>query len=81
MTALAFLNHVAGDLGAEALAHDAGPVVGRARLVTDESSGVSVGVLDGYSAVDGSGAAIRITFDDPADWQWALDLWRSLAPG
>ena len=29
----------------------------------------------------GSGAAIRIEFDDPADWQWALDIWRSLAPG
>jgi hypothetical protein len=80
MAAHAFLTHVAGDLGEEALTHQAGPVVGRARLTTDESSGVSVGVLDGYSAVNGSGAAIRITFDDPADWQWALDLWRSLAP-
>ena len=56
-------------------------VVGRARLTTDASSGVEVGVLDGYSAIRGSGAAIRIEFDDPADWQWALDLWRSLAPG
>ena len=81
MAALAFLNHVAGDLGAEALTHQAGPVVGRARITTDESSGVAVGVLDGYSAVNGSGAAIRIEFDDPNDWQWALDLWRSLAPG
>jgi hypothetical protein len=81
MAAHAFLNHVAGDLGAEALTHQAGPVVGRARITTDESSGVAVGVLDGYSAVNGSGAAIRIVFDDPVDWQWALDLWRSLAPG
>ena len=81
MTAHAFLAQVAGDLGAEALTHQAGPVVGRARIETDESSGVSIGVLDGYSAVNGSGAAIRITFDDPNDWQWALDLWRSLAPG
>ena len=81
MAAQAFLNHVAGDLGAEALTHQAGPVVGRARITTDESSGVAVGVLDGYSAVNGSGAAIRIVFDDPEDWQWALDLWRSLAPG
>ena len=48
---------------------------------SDESSGVAVGVLDGYSAVNGSGAAIRIVFDDPNDWQWALDMWRSLAPG
>ncbi len=81
MAAHAFLAQVAGDLGQEALTHQAGPVVGRARIITDESSGVSVGVLDGYSAVNGSGAAIRITFDDPNDWQWALDLWRSLSPG
>ena len=81
MAAHAFLTHVAGDLGQEALTHQSGPVVGRARIMTDESSGVSVGVLDGYSAVNGSGAAIRIVFDDPNDWQWALDLWRSLAPG
>ena len=81
MAAQAFLNHVAGDLGAEALTHQAGPVVGRARITTDESSGVAVGVLDGYSAVNGSGAAIRIVFDDPEDWQWALALWRALAPG
>ena len=50
-------------------------------MLTDGSSGVEVGVLEGYSAVTGSGAAIRIEFDDPADWQWALDMWRSLAPG
>jgi hypothetical protein len=81
MSANAFLAQVAGDLGAEALAHQAGPVVGQARIMTDESSGVAVGVLDGYSAVNGSGAAIRIVFDDAEDWQWALDLWRSLAPG
>lgn len=81
MSAHAFLAQVAGDLGAEALTHQSGSVVGRARIETDESSGVAVGVLDGYSAVNGSGAAIRIVFDDPEDWQWALDLWRSLAPG
>jgi hypothetical protein len=55
--------------------------VGRARLTTDPSSGLEVGVLDGFSAVTGSGAAIRIEFEDPADWHWALDMWRSLAPG
>ena len=38
-------------------------------------------MLEGYSAVVGSGAAIRIVFDDASDWQWALDTWRSLAPG
>ncbi len=81
MTAAAFLAQVAGDLGPEALTHRAGEVHGRARITSDASSGLEVGVLDGYSAVTGSGAAIRIVFDDPADWQWALDLWRSLVPG
>ena len=81
MAAQAFLAQVAGDLGAEALSHQEGPVVGRARITSDDASGVAVGVLDGYSAINGSGAAIRIVFDDPNDWQWALDLWRSLAPG
>ncbi len=80
MSAHAFLAHVAGDLGDEALSHQSGAVVGRARITSDETSGVAVGVLDGYSAVNGSGAAIRIVFDDPNDWQWALDMWRSLAP-
>jgi hypothetical protein len=81
MSAHAFLAQVGGDLGDEALSYQSGPVVGRARITTDESSGVAVGVLDGFSAVNGSGAAIRIVFDDPSDWQWALDMWRSLAPG
>ena len=42
--------------------------------------GVEVGVLEGYSAIRGSGAAMRITFDDPADWSWAVETWRSLRP-
>jgi hypothetical protein len=71
---------VAPDLGSGALAHEMGDVVGRARLSTDPTSGVEVGVLEGYSAVRGRGAAIRVTFDDSNDWQWALDMWRSLAP-
>jgi hypothetical protein len=81
MGAQAFVDHVGGDLGPDAIDHRAGGVIGRARLSTDTSSGVEVGVLDGFSAVVGSGAAIRIVFDDPGDWQWALDMWRSLAPG
>ena len=81
MGAQAFVDHVGGDLGPEAIDHRAGGVIGRARLSSDTSSGLEVGVLDGYSAVVGSGAAIRIVFDDPGDWQWALDMWRSLAPG
>jgi hypothetical protein len=80
MPAEAFLRQVAGDLGSEALTHQAGNVVGRARLGSEADSGVEVGVVEGYSAVLGSGAVVRIVFHDPADWQWALDTWRSLAP-
>ena len=80
MSPEAFLQQVAGDLGSEGLTHQAGNVVGRARLGADASSGVEVGVVDGYSATWGRGAAVRITFGDPADWQWALDTWRALTP-
>jgi hypothetical protein len=81
MRAEAFLDQVASGLGPDVLDHRAGPIVGRGRLTSDESSGVAVGVVEGFSAVAGSGAVIRIVFDDPADWQWALDTWRGLAPG
>ena len=80
MSAQAFLAQVATDLGGDALAHEDGELIGRARLTTDATSGVEVGVLEGYSAVRGRGAAIRIMFDDSADWRWALDTWRALAP-
>ena len=75
-----FLQRVAGHLGSDALVHRDGPVVGRARVEVDPTTGVEVAVLNGYSAVLGSGAAIRIEIDDPADWDWALEMWRSLAP-
>ena len=81
MSAEAFLDQVATELGPDVLDHRAGPIVGRARLTSDASSGVAVGVVEGFSAVPGSGAVIRIVFDDPADWQWALETWRGLAPG
>ena len=81
MSAVEFVEQFAVDLGPDAIVHRSGDLLGRARLLTDASSGVEVGILEGYSAVSGSGAAIRIEFDDPADWQWALDMWRSLAPG
>jgi hypothetical protein len=56
------------------------PVLGRARISTDGTSGVEVGVLEGFAAVPGRGAAIRVTFQDVSDWQWAIDLWRALRP-
>jgi len=80
MAPQAFLDLVAGELGADSLVHRSGTVVGRARLSTDGSSGVEVGVLDGYSAATGTGAAIRVVFGDPEDWEWALATWRALAP-
>ena len=75
-----FLQQVAGDLGSDAVTQLSGDLVGRAKLGSDASSGVEVGVVEGYAAVRGSGAAIRIVFDDAADWQWALDMWRALTP-
>jgi hypothetical protein len=80
MTAERFLTDVAGDLGEGVLQHDAGEVRGRARLTTDTSSGVEVAVLEGFSAVTGSGCAIRVEFSESDDWRWAIDLWRSLRP-
>lgn len=80
MSADAFLERVAGHLGEDVLKHRDGPVVGKARIVVDASTGVEVAVLDGYSAVSGSCAAIRIEIHDPEDWGWATDMWRSLKP-
>jgi hypothetical protein len=80
MSPEAFLHQVASDLGSDGLTHEAGGVIGRARLGSDVSSGVEVGVVEGYSATWGRGAAVRVVFGDPADWQWALDAWRALTP-
>jgi hypothetical protein len=80
MTADRFLQQVAGHLGREAIEHDDGVVRGRAKLASDPSSGVEVATVEGFSAVRGRGAAIRIEIDDPQDWKWALDTWRGLRP-
>jgi hypothetical protein len=80
LRAESFLARVAGDLGENVITHRDGELVGKARLGTDASSGVEVGVLEGFSAVTGRGAAIRIVFDDPDDWQWAVNLWKALRP-
>lgn len=80
MTAEAFLDKVSGNLGGGALTHRDGQVVGKARLQVDDGSEVGLAVLDAYSAVRGSGAALRIEIHDPADWEWALGMWRSLRP-
>ncbi len=80
MTADRFLQQVAGHLGRDAIEHDDGVVRGRARLSSDPSSGIEVATVEGFSAVRGRGAAIRIEIDDPQDWKWALDTWRDLRP-
>jgi hypothetical protein len=80
MSADRFLQQVASHLGRDAIEHDDGVVRGRARLASDTSSGVEVATVEGFSAVRGRGAAIRIEIDDPQDWKWALDTWRGLRP-
>jgi hypothetical protein len=80
MSPTAFLQQVAAGLGPDAMEHANGTVRGRARISTDSSTGVEVATLDGFSAVTGSGAAVRIEFDDPNDWKWAIDTWRGLRP-
>jgi hypothetical protein len=80
MAAETFLDRVAAHLGPEVLHHRDGEVVSRAKLGLDPTSVVEVAILEGYAAVRGSGAAIRIVIHDAADWEWALDMWRSLRP-
>jgi hypothetical protein len=80
MPARTFLTRVAGHLGRDALTHADGPLEARARIGIDASSGIEVATLEGYAAVLGRGAAIKIEIHDPEDWEWALDMWRSLAP-
>jgi hypothetical protein len=80
MSADTFLREFASGLGRDAIEHEAGPVRGRARLSSDSSTGVDVATVEGYSAVRGSGAVIRIVIEDPEDWKWALDTWRGLRP-
>lgn len=80
MRADSFLTRVAGELGANVMTHHDGDLAGKARLGTDATSGVEVGVLEGFSAVTGRGAAIRVVFDDPDDWRWAVDMWKALKP-
>jgi hypothetical protein len=80
MSPESFLLQVASHLGSDALTHRDGELLGKARLNVDESSGVSTGVLEAYAAVTGRGAAMRVVFDDPDDWPWAMDVWRGLVP-
>jgi len=75
-----FLAEIAPSLGDSVLNHRDGELLGTARIGTDASSGIEVAVLEGYAAVPGRGAAIRIVFDEATDWQWAVNLWRSLRP-
>jgi hypothetical protein len=80
MSAQAFLAEYAADLGKDALEHLAGPVRGRARITSDASTGIEIGRLEGYSGAPGSGAVLRIEFENPSDWKWALDTWRGVRP-
>jgi hypothetical protein len=78
MPAREFLRRFADHLGDDVFRHDGDGIVGISRLTSDASSGVEIGILEGYAAVAGSGAAIRVVIDDPSDWEWAVETWRSL---
>jgi hypothetical protein len=80
MPAEVFLDRVAAHLGGEVLKHQTGNVSGRAKLALDPTSAVEAAVLEGYSAVRGTGAAIRVVIHSADDWDWALGMWRSLRP-
>src|SRR5205085_4953390 len=75
-----FLERIAGHLGPEALSHRDGEIVAKAKMGIDPTSVVQTAVLEGYSAVKGSGAAIRIVIHDAADAEWAIRMWQSLRP-
>ena len=66
MSAQTFIQQFGGNLGPDAIDHRAGGVIGRATVTTDASSGVEVGVLEGYSAVVGSGAVSGSSSTIPA---------------
>ena len=51
-----------------------------ARIGIEAGSGIEVATLEGYAAILGRGAAIKVEIHDPEDWEWALEMWRSLAP-
>jgi hypothetical protein len=80
MSARAFLARVAGHLGRDALRHEDGPLEATARIGIEAGSGIEVATLEGYAAILGRGAAIKVEIHDPEDWEWALEMWRSLAP-
>ena len=80
MPAETFLDRIAAHLGPDVLRYRDGELQARARLAIDPTAVVQRFVLEGYSAVTGSGAAIRIVIHDAADRDWALDMWRSLRP-
>ncbi len=80
MGADAFLQQVAANLGSDVLEHREGPKVGRAHLGVADESGIQVAILDGFMAVPGRGAAVRIVIHDASDWEWAIEMWRALVP-
>ena len=49
-------------------------------LECDHLTTLEIGRLEGYSGTPGSGAVLRIEFENPADWKWALDTWRGVRP-
>jgi hypothetical protein len=54
------------------------PLLGRAVFMPFEEEGQTLWNLKGYTAVEGSFALCNIYLQDPADRQWALEIWKSL---
>src|SRR5262249_10351062 len=62
----------------EPVGHAAGAVVGRGVLTVDEQEGKEVYSLRAFSAVTGQAAMCNVFYDDRADRDLALTIWRSL---
>ena len=73
---------VRGDLGEDALEHQDGPRPGPGpdHLGREHRASRSATARGLQRACRGSGAVLRIEFENPGDWKWALDTWRALRP-
>jgi hypothetical protein len=66
---------------AEFIEHASGPLLSRAFIAKDEQDGEEFTVLRGSAAIPGSIAVITIALDDPADRDWAAEVFRTLRHG
>jgi hypothetical protein len=62
----------------ERLKHQGERTIGKATLAPYEEEGKHLWQLSGQSAVDGEIGVFTIVFEDPADRDWAVSVWRSI---